>query len=132
MDTNLVKRQCKRIHHPLALLLLLSLVLNTIGITWGLPNYADRAQDSVALMTLKGLPKGFSNGWESRYPPMHLFTLAASYAPYLGYLMLSGQLQEPSRIFPYGLTDPLSSLTHLILIARVVSVLMGVGIVLWV
>ncbi len=125
-----IKTHSRRIDRCLVLILFLSLILNTIGMTWGLPNYVDRAQDSVALMTLKGMPTAFSNGWRSRYPPMHLLTLATCYTPYLGYLMLSGQLQEPTRFFPYGLADPLTLLTHLIFMARLVSVLMGVGIVL--
>ncbi len=132
MDTAIVQSRKKTRYVPLALLLTLSLMINVVGITWRLPYYADRAQDSAALMTLKGFPKHFSNGWRSKYPPFHHFILAACYTPYLGYLMWSEQLQTPIKRFPYGLADPLSSLTHLILIARVVSALMGVGIVLWV
>jgi hypothetical protein len=100
-----------------------------VGITWGLPHYVDWVQDSIALETLDGISKFFANGWFDKYPPLHYMILGVCYVPYIGYLILSGQLQTPSKMFPYGLVDPLQALTHFILIARVISVLMGVAVV---
>jgi Dolichyl-phosphate-mannose-protein mannosyltransferase len=106
-------------------------MLNSIGITWGLPNYLDWAIDSLSpFIMLQAADHHFSNGWYSRYPPFHLATLSLFCAPLMGYVMLSGRLNSPSPIFPFGLTDPLATLTHLILIYRIVSVLMGTAIVL--
>jgi 4-amino-4-deoxy-L-arabinose transferase-like glycosyltransferase len=107
-----------------------SAVLNITGITWGLPNYLDWAIDSLAPFTmLEAASNAFSNGWHSRYPPFHLMVLALFCAPLIGYLMLSGGLKSASKVFPFGLTDPLASLTQVILISRIISVLMGVAIV---
>jgi dolichyl-phosphate-mannose-protein mannosyltransferase len=115
---------------PVAFVLMLSLGLNTLGLTWGLPNYVDWAQDSIVLQTLGAIAKRFSNGWFDKYPPVQYVVLACFYTPYIGYLFLSGGLQTPTNVFPYGFADPLSALTSLILIARVVSVLMGAAIIL--
>ncbi len=120
-----------REHVPIALVLLASLLLNLAGLTWGLPNYLDWAPDSVApYRVLQALFFRFSNGWWDKYPPVHLALIGVLYLPYLLYLKLSGGIGTPSRYFPFGLTDPLRTVTDLILIARVVSVLMGTGIVL--
>ena len=120
----------RRGHLLLIVVLILSAVLNLAGITWGLPHYLDWGIDSVApFKVLKAVSYRFSNGWFDAYPPLHLALLAVFYAPYLGYLMVSGGLTEPSQVFPFGLADPLSTLTHLILISRVVSALMGVAVV---
>jgi 4-amino-4-deoxy-L-arabinose transferase-like glycosyltransferase len=129
-DGSLVRLQRWRAFLPIVLILILSLVLNALGITWGLPNYVDWAQDSMALETLNAIARRFANGWFDKYPPIQYAVLAVFYTPYISYLLLSGALESPRKVFPYGLADPLSALTHFILIARIVSVLMGMGIVL--
>jgi hypothetical protein len=79
---------------------------------------------------LEGAYRRFSNGWANFYPPLPYLIQAALSAPLMGYLMLSGGLEAPSPIFPFGLTDPLSTMTYIILIGRLWSALLGVGIVL--
>lgn len=119
---------CKRF--PIALVMILSFLCNIVGITWGLPHYVDWEADSIVpFHVLEAIHKRFSHGWFDAYPPVHHLTLAVICAPFLAYILLSGGLKEPSQIFPFGLTDPLFTLTTVILIARMVSVLMGVGIV---
>jgi Dolichyl-phosphate-mannose-protein mannosyltransferase len=116
---------------PILVILGVSSVLNMIGITWGLPNYLDWAIDSLSPFTmLEAAHSRFSHGWFSRYPPVHLAVLAFFAAPLMGYLIVSGGLNSPSPVFPFGLSDPLATLSHLILISRIVSVVMGVSIVL--
>lgn len=113
---------------PLLLVLLGSLALNAIGIGWGLPNYVDWSVDTVApYRVLEGMEQRFSDGWWDRYPPFHLAILGVLYAPYLAYLDATGRLG--SAVTMEGLQDPLHTFGNLILIARVVSVLMGVGVV---
>jgi hypothetical protein len=125
------RRIWSRTNLPIALVLLASLVLNSTGLAWGLPNYVDWAPDSVApYRVLQALFFHFSNGWWDKYPPLHLALIGLLYVPYLVYLKLSGGIGEPSRFFPFGLTDPLGTVTALILIARVVSALAGTAIVL--
>jgi 4-amino-4-deoxy-L-arabinose transferase-like glycosyltransferase len=129
-DKAFLQLQRRRSVLPIVLVMTLSFAFNALGITWGLPNYVDWAQDSMALETLDAIARRFANGWFDKYPPVHYAVLAVFYTPYIGYLLLSGGLESPHKVFPYGFADPLSALTHLILIARIVSALMSVGIVL--
>jgi hypothetical protein len=64
------------------------------------------------------------------YPLMYSFVVAGAYAPYLGYLKLSGAWDRPQAEYPFGLADPVGSLKTLSHIAHIVTVLMGVGVVL--
>ena len=129
--SGLVLLKLERKHLPIVCVLILTSVLNLVGITWGLPHYLDWAIDSVApFRVLKSAYYRFSNGWYEIYPPVHFVILVAFNVPLMGYLMLTGGLQDPSRFFPFGFADPLSSLTSVILISRVVSALMGVAIIL--
>ena len=64
------------------------------------------------------------------YPLMHSFVVTAACLPYLGWLWLTGQLSlGAAPIYPFGLADPVKALGTLTLFGRLVSVLMGVGIV---
>src|SRR5262249_31101678 len=51
------------------------------------------------------------------------------YALLLGGLFLTGGFKNPTTVFPFGLADPLFALTSMILIARIVSAIMGAAIV---
>ena len=119
-----------REHWSILSVLGLSLILNTVGITWGLPNYIDWAVDTIAPHhVLLAAHHRFSNGWWDFYPPLHYMLIAIPYALLLGGLALTGGLKNPTTVFPFGLADPLFALTSMILIARIVSALMGVAIV---
>lgn len=126
----------------IAILVALGLFLDLYGIWWGLPyppgvNPIDAswALDTIApVQPLAAAKEGFSWGmWlshEFTYPLGHYMVLAASYAPYVGYLYLSGGLGGASNAdYPYGLTDPVTALTTFTLIARIVSAMMATGIV---
>jgi len=63
------------------------------------------------------------------YPMLHPFMVLGTYAPYMGYLFASGQVQSPSVAFPHGFADPVAALRNLTLIAHFLSVLLGVGVV---
>lgn len=115
-----------------ALLVALTLALNLYGIDWGLPNGTfDWSNDSVAPLEPLAWAKRTLHGepWTSKYPPFHLMVLAAAYAPYLGLLALTGGFARPTDAYPYGFADPERALMVLTLIARLVSVGMGVGLV---
>lgn len=64
------------------------------------------------------------DAWLS-YPLLASFVTAAAYSPYLGYLVLSSGLSEPSPTYPFGLSNPVRSLAVLAWIAHLVSVLLG-------
>jgi hypothetical protein len=111
-----------------------------IGIGWGLPEgfAADRIRpwghdDYTPLGPLIEAHALFIQRPEFRwvaYPQLHDLVLAACYAPYLGWLWLTGEFSNPSALFPHGFHDPGRALATLTLIARSVAVVMGVGIVL--
>ncbi len=62
------------------------------------------------------------------YPLLHSFLVAGAYAPYFAWLWLTGGLVQPVGVYPYGLTNPPSSLHTMLLIAHLLSVLMGAGV----
>jgi hypothetical protein len=106
-----------------------SLLINGVGVRWGLPNYTDWSIDSIAPHGVwRGIEQHFSNGWWGPYPPLHLELLAVLYVPYLQYLKMTGGFS--GEVTTEALADPLHALGNLILMARIVSVLMGVGVVL--
>ena len=109
------------------------------GFWWGAPHAtaADRVQswgvdDGTPLQPLADVhniirPKPDRN---FGYPLMHSFVLTAAYSPYLGWLYVTGQFSPAhAASYPFGLADPVGALRTLTLIGRLVSVLMGVGIV---
>jgi hypothetical protein len=107
---------------------------------WGLP-YAttpDRIKTFATdeILPLEGLAEmrsTFVSAAPDRnlgYPWWHYFVVSAAQAPYLGVLWITGGVSQISPAYPYGLRDPVTALQTLTIIGRLVSVLMGVGIVL--
>lgn len=108
------------------------------GFWWGAPHAtaADRVQawgvdDGAPLAPLADVhniiqPKPDRN---LGYPLMQSFMITAAYAPYLGWLRVTGQFTAPAPAYPFGLADPVSALRNLTLIAHFLSVLAGVGVV---
>jgi hypothetical protein len=128
-----------RIPRSALLLALIALGLYLPGFWWGAPHATapDRVQswgvdDGTPLQPLADVhnilrPKPDRN---YGYPLMHSFVLTAAYSPYLGWLWLTGQFTPAAAAaYPFGLADPVAALRTLTLIGRLVSVLMGVGIV---
>jgi len=64
------------------------------------------------------------------YPLFHFVLLDIFYSPYVALQYLLGGFNVPSSEFPYGIADPAVFFRHLTVIARMVSFLMGIGIVL--
>ena len=63
------------------------------------------------------------------YPWFHYFVTAAFQAPYVGYLYVSGRLDDPSAYYPYGMSEPASAVRRLAVVGRLSSVLMAAGVV---
>jgi hypothetical protein len=108
-------------------------VLSVWQIGWGLPAAGHSwAVDSLEPATVLAIAKNSFSQWNSgwfyfKYPPAHAFTLAGAYAPYLGYLFLTGQWSSPQARPPHGFADPEAALLALSLIGRGVSVLFTLG-----
>lgn len=130
MFSNRVSMDFKKFRVPIVLFLL-ALFLNIYGIWWGLPNYYNWSTDDQTptqpLLVMKNHFKVNSD-----YPIFHYVLLGVVYSPYLVHLYLSGGLVNPHQGFPYGFTDPLTSLTVLLFLSRIVTAIMGAFIVVFV
>jgi len=108
------------------------------GIRWGLPHVASPetvqpwALDTIAPITpLNEAYHRFTRSGNEfvAYPLFHYMVLSVAYAPYIGIEFLIGNVAEPSSSFPYGLQDVAAFCRNLTLLARMVSLLMALGIV---
>jgi hypothetical protein len=117
---------------------LVAVLLNGLGLWWGLPlNGTHHGWDIDGIAPIGPLVAAkkmiledwWNPGYYNKYPMGHFFLLMAAYAPYVGYLWLTGDLRAPTEHYPFGLADPATALTVLALIARAISAIMGVGIV---
>lgn len=121
------------------LLALAAFALYVATIGWGLPHATapDRVKtvatdELLPLEALAEMRSTFVSPAPDRnlgYPWWHYFVLASAQAPYLGYLYVTGGLTTPTAEYPFGLSDPVRSLEVLTIIGRLVSVLMGAGVV---
>lgn len=109
----------------------------TRALGWGLPAgdetwAADAVRPSAPLaVAYQNFARGWNSGWFwFKYPPFHAFLLSALYAPYLAWLWLTGGLTGFASDYPFGLADPIGSLSVLALIGRAASAAMGAGSVL--
>lgn len=122
-------------------LLVLALMAYTPGFWWGAPyaTAADRTNawgvdDEPPLGPLAQAhdilhPKPVQNP-NLGYPMLHPFMVLGAFAPYMGYLFATGQVQTPTVAFPHGFADPAATLARLTYIAHLLSVLLGAGVVL--
>lgn len=120
----------------LVLILFVSLCINSIGLRWGLPNNnatwaADALRPLVPMGVVKRafLEEKWNSGWFMKYPLGHPMVLVTAQLPYVGWMRISGEFRKPSGTYPFGFRHPERSLAILEIIARVVSVIMGVGLV---
>lgn len=121
----------------LILVVVLAVLLNGVALGWGLPLSGIHGWDVDGIAPMGPLIAAkrmiiddwWNSGYYNKFPMGHFFILMAAYAPYLGYLRLTGGFQHPSDVYPFGFKDPETALTMLTLIARGISALMGVGIV---
>jgi 4-amino-4-deoxy-L-arabinose transferase-like glycosyltransferase len=111
-------------------LLVLAAFLNLLWIGWGLPNRGDWAVDSIAPMGPLRYAKMVIAGetWWGKYPAFHYALLSVIYAPYVAFLLATGRLRIEKTEF--AVDDAEGSFGVLILIARLVSAAMGVGVTL--
>jgi hypothetical protein len=113
-------------------LLLAVLLLDLIGLGWGLPHTQAPQVDDAAKPALEAM-QSFYLG-PTKYPKGHLGLLGAAYTPYLAVLWARGDLDlgeaGAAQADASVLADPAGALTTLLLIARGVSVLMHLGCVL--
>jgi hypothetical protein len=118
---------------PIIPVLLFVAVLFTVGITWGLPHVESWMSDDLApFHPLIGLSKGFSFGYFNKYPLVHQVILALVNIPLLVYAVASHAAADGFRLYEFLVyVRSADFASGLMLIDRLVSVAMGVGIVLF-
>ncbi len=118
-----------------ALVFLFALFTYTRALGWGLPS-GDETWAGDALRPSAPLAVAYhsfaGHGWNSgwfwfKYPPFHAYLLCALYAPYLAWLWLTGGIHGFASDYPFGMKDPVASLSMLALIGRAASAVMGAG-----
>lgn len=114
---------------PLRTVLFVIAVLHTIGIAWGLPASDTWDNDGVAPRDfLPGLAATYTPGDFYTYPPLHLALLAVLTLP----ITIAAAVRAGSTHVPDVLREIIQPpyMTAMALVARVVAVLMSLGIVL--
>ena len=114
----------------LVAILLVALFLNLVGVLWGLPNVESWMADDISPWLPLRVGKTYFFG-RHKYPFLHSWISLILYAPYLLYLLLSGNLDLSCypRISEACFSDAHAQLGALMLISRALSVLMGLGVV---
>lgn len=109
------------------------------GLSWGVLHVDERTaergwavDDEAPLGLLAEIhniiaPEGYRN---LGYPLFYAFASGAVYAPYLGYLALTGKLSKPSSHFPYGLAEPTRTVRVLAFLSKGLTMLFAVGVLL--
>lgn len=119
----------------LVVVLVLSAVLNTWHLHWGLPNGNQSwAADAIGPLTALGVARRTFASWNSgwfyfKYPPGWPLLLTVVSAPYLALLYVAGGWRHPAAAYPYGFADPERALFVMAMIGRGLSVAFGLGIV---
>ncbi len=118
---------------PIIPVLLFSAALFTVGITWGLPHVESWMSDDLApFHPLIGLSKGFSFGYFNKYPLVHQVILALVNIPLVVYAVASHAAADGFRLYEFLIyVRSADFASGLMLVDRLVSVAMGVGIVLF-
>lgn len=93
-----------------------SLILNTVGVWWGLPGGSWAPDELTPSVVVGGAARWFAQGWFDRYPPFQFYVLAAAFSP-LMLLERLGRL-DLSAATPYAV---------LAMISRLISVAAGAG-----
>lgn len=98
------------------------------ALNWGLPATVSWSQDTIAGTRTLGAVEGWPQRWQGRYPPLHYLLLRAVYHPVLKLWENSGDLIVDPATGAIDLAPPhVPKIGTLLLLAGVVSVLMGIG-----
>jgi hypothetical protein len=115
---------------PIIFLAVFFCILYAIGIGWGMPSeFVSEIDSEFPSGPFTILSRLNDNSYFSNYPVFHKLLMLPLYAVVLLALKVSGHLSSLSLslTWPYGFSDPAEAMTLLILTARWVSLLMGVG-----
>jgi len=106
-------------------------ILLLIPIGWGAHQPSSWDVDNIAPgSVLRGMAAHFGPAWFSSYGPIPYLLTAVLYAPLLLAMRLTGELGTPSREFPWGFAHPDVSVTLLVIVARLLTVALALGVAL--
>lgn len=116
-------------------LLIVSAVLFSWQLAWGLPNgNSSWAADAIGPVTSLGIVYRSFAEWNSgwyyfKYPLGYPFLLFLVTSPYLAWQYVSGAWTSPATEYPYGFADPEHALFVMAMIGRGLNVLFALGVV---
>jgi hypothetical protein len=111
------------------ILLLCLALLYVLGVWWGLPSAIAPASDSNAPLGPLSFVAEYRNPDKTYiYPAVHQLLLLPFYAVVLAVCKLAGLIGRVSSVWPYGMTDPSSVFSALILASNLVSLVMGLAV----
>lgn len=97
-------------------------------IWWGADGRYPWDVDNIApASVLKEIAARFGPGRLIQYGPVPYLLTALVYVPALAVMRLIGELGRPSPDYPWGLAHPEQSMTVLVVLARAVSMALGIG-----
>lgn len=122
-------------HRLECLIFILAVIFYLPAITWGVPlaNGPNRSHtwafDDISPMpaiteTYHVFIRDTPTHWVP-YPLLHYLTLTLAYGPYLLWLAITGRVGRPAPEYPFGFADPVSAVSNLTIVARLVSVAMA-------
>jgi hypothetical protein len=128
----------RRLDRTVVLLFLLGLLFYLPGVWWGTPlaTAPDRIKpwgsDEIAplgpIAELYNTFIGRQPPYNPQYPLLQYVVQAAAVAPYLLWLLITGQFSPGPSVYPYGFQDPVTALAVLTILARLVNVIMGAAV----
>src|SRR5437762_11697 len=70
----------ERCKWPVLTVLTAAAIVFTVGVWWGLPAYGSWAPDEISPAQVRDAwEHGFSDGWATKYPPLHYALLAVAF-----------------------------------------------------
>lgn len=112
--------------------LLMALVLRVWGIGFDLPNLYHPDEDAVIMPAISIIKTGDLEPTRMEYGTLHIYVLTAVFAVVFAHSVRNGQTQDPSQlpIFERGTYPAIYPFPEYFVAARIVTAIMGVGIVL--
>ena len=100
-----------------------------LPIGWGIhPSYCWDVDNIAPGSVLKAMAAGFGPGWHSSDGPLPYLVTAFVWAPILVVMRLAGELGRPSGTYPWGFAHPEAAIATLVVAARLVSLLLALGV----
>lgn len=124
---------------PGGILFCAALLFYLPALWWGLPHAtarpridpwgADELAPLQSVTELYGVFFARHPNFNPQYPLLQNIMQALLVGPYIVYTWLTGRLHHPEPVYPFGFTDPLTSLQITTILSRIVSWLMAGGVV---